>query len=195
MENESRTAGIPRPDITVAQIILLILADAGRADFKRISGHPLVRNLGAVRSENSFYTALARLKRRRHITRTTDKMYELTATGEFAALKAYVRKSLTEAERSSVGRLDQPVKNWDGKWRIVIFDVPESQRPVRDYIRSVLKRIGFYEFQRSMWIHPGKLPAFLSRMLGEPKMRKYTRVLTTYDIDYDEDLRRRFRLS
>lgn len=188
---ESKT--IPRPDISVAQIILLILSEVGHADFKRITNHPLVRSLEVVRSENSFYTALARLKRRRLITRSSDHSYELTSHGEFASLKAYVRKGFTEQERAT--RSAQHVaRNWDGRWRMVIFDVPESQRPARDYIRGVLKRVGFYEFQRSMWIYPHKLPAFLIKMMADPKMRKYTRVLTTYDIDYDEDLRRRFKL-
>lgn len=219
--NTSNEPMIPRPDISVAQIILLILAETGRANFKRIKTHALVHALGAVRSENSFYTALARLKRRRLISRTADHSYELTAQGEYASLKAYVRKEFTEREKeleTSNLKLEKPregrvdlqtrlatsegqrmgklkVQSWDGRWRIVIFDVPESQRPVRDYIRSVLKRVGFYEFQRSMWIYPHKLPGFLLKMIDDPKMRKYARVLTTYDIDYDEDLRRQFKLA
>jgi len=188
---------IPRPDISVAQIILLILAEVGRANFKRITNHSLVRTLGAVRSENSFYTALARLKRRRLIVRTADHSYELTAQGEYASLKAYVRKEFTDIEKPRRSEVGGPTKTsaWDGKWRIVIFDVPESHRPIRDYIRGVLKRVGFYEFQRSMWIYPHKLPGFLLKMVADPKMRKYTRILTTYDIDYDEDLRRQFKLT
>lgn len=186
---------IPRPDISVSQIVLLILAQQGRANFSRIIGHPAVRSLGAVRSENSFYTALARLKRRRLIIRTADRAYELTPAGEYAALKAHVRKEFTEIER--VNEQESPVKSktWDGKWRLVFFDVPESKRPIRDYIRGVLKRQGFREFQRSMWIYPHKLPSFISKLLAEPQIRKYTRVATTYDIDYDEDLRRSFKLA
>ncbi|MEK9208742.1 MAG: hypothetical protein AAB910_01550, partial [Patescibacteria group bacterium] len=70
-----------------------------------------------------------------------------------------------------------------------------SKRPIRDYLRGVLKRLGFREFQRSMWVWPHKLPPFLKRLLADPQMRKYIRAITTYDIDYDEDLRRNFRLS
>jgi DNA-binding transcriptional regulator PaaX len=191
---------IPRPDISVAQIVLLILAETGRTDFKTIIKHPLVRSIGAVRSENSFYTALARLKRRKMITRSGDRVYELTGTGEYAALKAYVRKEFTESEKkeSSSAKASEGSsrkREWDGKWRMVLFDIPESKRPIRDYIRGVLKRMGFREFQRSMWIYPYKLPPFLAKLMSDPQMRKYTRVITTYDIDYDEDLRRRFKLS
>jgi hypothetical protein len=208
---------IPRPDISVAQIVLLILAQMGRASFRQIQQHPQVKLLGAARSENSFYTALARLKRRRMIVRTADHHYELTSSGEYASLKAYVRKEFTEAERKSVMEkksedqlrgqdLDRESRRqkvwestrtsvWDGKWRIVLFDIPEGKRPIRDYLRGVLKRQGFQEFQRSMWVWPYRLPAFMKKVLADPQMRKYTRAITTYDIDYDEDLRRRFRLS
>lgn len=128
------------------------------------------------------------------ISRTKDRQYELTPAGEYSALKAVVRKEVTDAERKTI--IEEKMQNtrWDGKWRIVLFDVPESKRPIRDYLRGVLKRIGFKEFQRSMWVWPHKLPAFLTKLLSDEQMRKYTRAITTYDIDYDEDLRRSFRL-
>ncbi len=185
---------IPRPDISVSQIVLLILSQVGQATFDQIRAHPAVRLLGAQRSENSFYTALARLKRRRAIARTADHRYELTAAGEYAALKAYVRREHTMSEKKSTTQ-SKPQSPWDGKWRIVLFDIPEAKRPVRDYLRNVLKRHGFVEFQRSMWAWPYRLPAYIVKLLADPQMRKYTRAITTYDIDYDEDLRRQFKLG
>jgi DNA-binding transcriptional regulator PaaX len=182
-------AGSPRPAVSVAHVCLLVLAQTGRATFRQIQQHPLVRSLGAVRSENSFYTALARMKRRRMIARTPKGEYELTASGEYAALKAYVRKECIKEELKSSSAA------WDGKWRIVLFDVPEGKRPIRDYLRGVLRRQGFREFQRSMWVYPHRLPVFLKKLLADPQMRKYTRAITTYDIDYDEDLRRYFHLA
>lgn len=184
---------IPRPDVSVSQVILLILSQSGVATFHQLRAHPSARLLGAQRSENSFYTALARLKRRRMIQRTPQREYQLTSLGEYASLKAFVRKEHTDAERKSAQ--SSITQKWDGKWRIVLFDVPEQKRPIRDYLRGVLKRHGFVEFQRSMWVWPHRLPTFISRLLSDPQMRKYTRAITTFDIDYDEDLRRRFRLS
>jgi DNA-binding transcriptional regulator PaaX len=188
---------IPRPDITVAQIILLGLAQRGRLAFSDIISSPMAKLLGVERTENSFYTALSRLKRRKFVVRTSDRMYELTPTGEYAALKAYVRKEFTELERKLATRNSQLATSpkWDGRWRLVLFDVPESRRPIRDYIRSVLRRIGCREFQRSLWIYPHKLPLFILRMFDDPQIRQFARVITTSDIDYDEDLRKSFRLA
>ena len=45
-------------------------------------------------------------------------------------------------------------KGWDKKWRLVIFDIPESHRKARMALREKLKDIGFYQCQKSVWIHP-----------------------------------------
>lgn len=45
-------------------------------------------------------------------------------------------------------------KNWDGKWRIVMFDVPEKIKKVRDALRFHFKHIGLVEYQKSVFISP-----------------------------------------
>lgn len=49
----------------------------------------------------------------------------------------------------------QGLKNrWDGKWRIIIFDVPETNRRERDRLRSVLKRFSFGKITNSVYVSP-----------------------------------------
>lgn len=43
---------------------------------------------------------------------------------------------------------------WDGKWRIVFFDVEEVKRKKRDELRHYLKKLGFWQMQRSVWVCP-----------------------------------------
>ncbi len=45
-------------------------------------------------------------------------------------------------------------KRWNGKWRIVLFDIPEPQKKIRDALRRRLKNLGFLEFQKSVLIYP-----------------------------------------
>lgn len=45
-------------------------------------------------------------------------------------------------------------KKWDGKWRIVFFDIPAYRHSVRDALRKSLKRLNFHQFQKSVWIYP-----------------------------------------
>ena len=42
---------------------------------------------------------------------------------------------------------------WDGKWRLVFYDVLGGKRSVRDKFRSYLKSAGFYQFQESVYLH------------------------------------------
>lgn len=46
------------------------------------------------------------------------------------------------------------MEKWDGVWRMVVWDVPENQRTIRDTIRYKLKAMNFARIQRSIWITP-----------------------------------------
>ena len=39
-------------------------------------------------------------------------------------------------------------KKWDGKWRIVVFDIPEKKKAAREALRKKLKDLGFVELQK-----------------------------------------------
>ena len=43
---------------------------------------------------------------------------------------------------------------WDEKWRLVLFDIPETHRNSRKAFSAKLRDLGFYKLQRSAWIHP-----------------------------------------
>ena len=43
---------------------------------------------------------------------------------------------------------------WDRKWRLVIFDIEEKNKPIRNSLRDLLKHLGFAQMQRSVWISP-----------------------------------------
>lgn len=59
---------------------------------------------------------------------------------------------LTDSGRETLG-LDQiEEKKWDGKFRIVIFDIPEQKRILRNMFRRVLKKWGFKQLQKSVWV-------------------------------------------
>ncbi len=45
-------------------------------------------------------------------------------------------------------------KRWDGKWRVLIYDVPEKDRKQRDRLKHHLEAIGFLPLQQSVYIFP-----------------------------------------
>lgn len=61
---------------------------------------------------------------------------------------------------------------WDGKWRLVMFDVPEKRKKVRDTLRFLLRSAGFILFQDSVWLQPypcDELVTLLRSHLGSGK--------------------------
>lgn len=55
-------------------------------------------------------------------------------------------------QKAVIAQLQSPEEDWDGKWRVVIFDVPESRRNARDLLRHNLKVWGFTQWQQSVWV-------------------------------------------
>ncbi len=45
-------------------------------------------------------------------------------------------------------------KKWDGRWRVVIFDIPERRRNVRVRLRRFMEEYGFMRLQDSVWVYP-----------------------------------------
>src|SRR4030043_1232532 len=45
-------------------------------------------------------------------------------------------------------------KRWDGRWRILIFDIPDKNKIKREALRGKLKELGLYRLQKSVWVCP-----------------------------------------
>ncbi len=56
---------------------------------------------------------------------------------------------------------------WDGQWRVVIYDVEEEVRRLRDRLRNTLRGLDFSPVQRSVWFSPypvgEEMEAFLKK--------------------------------
>lgn len=59
---------------------------------------------------------------------------------------------LTDAGRTTMLLEGEEPQKWDGKWRIVVFDIPEQKRLIRNLFRRNLKKWGFKPLQKSVWI-------------------------------------------
>ncbi len=44
--------------------------------------------------------------------------------------------------------------SWDGKWRIILLDLPESRKNERESLRYLLKKAGFVMLKNSAWVSP-----------------------------------------
>lgn len=87
-------------------------------------------------------------------------------------------------------------KSWDGKWRIIVFDIKEYTRKDRDYLRNQLKWIGFQELQKSVWAFPYEVRDELKEFI---KLCKFefegdVRFILADSIEPDDSMRKKFNL-
>lgn len=76
--------------------------------------------------------------------------YHHSGQQEYARLTRDGRKKAHSAKLDSDTGLINP--HWDGKWRVIILDVPENQKTERDGLRYILKKAGFVAAKNSVWI-------------------------------------------
>ncbi len=96
----------------------------------------------AARKNDVIYSAASRLKRK-GLVEFKEGRYTLTKGGA---------ETLRKWETSDY-KIPRP-KRWDRKWRIIIFDIPEKKKRVRDEVRRILKSSGFLRLQDSVWVYP-----------------------------------------
>jgi len=83
-------------------------------------------------------------------------------------------------------------KSWDKKWRLVIFDIPETHRKHRVAFRNKLKQLGFIQFQKSVWIHPYECQNEISFLAEYLNISQYLTLITT-SIEDDKPLKKLFQ--
>ncbi|MEI6040240.1 MAG: hypothetical protein WCP93_02720 [Candidatus Berkelbacteria bacterium] len=118
--------------LSTMQEILILLEDEKEVDFYRLErwGRPA-------------RGALAKLKSLGFIEKNSKNKeisYKITKKGE-----SYIDDILGVLKSKG---------SWDKKWRLVMFEVPETNRALRDKLRRQLSALGLGTLQASVWISP-----------------------------------------
>lgn len=103
-------------------------------------------------------------------------------------------KGMVECERqqdgqivlklTSLGREFLDAKNDtvnDGKYRIIIWDIPESKRTIRNLLRRRLKDWGFVSLQRSVWVSQINVTFQLRKLIADLGIEKWVIVIESDD--------------
>lgn len=67
---------------------------------------------------------------------------------------------------------------WDGKWRILIYNIPEAERHIRDELRQELVWSGFGLLSNSCWITPLDLQEQVEELFARYKIDTYADFFT-----------------
>jgi DNA-binding transcriptional regulator PaaX len=167
--------------------IILCLAERGVVIFQELlapRGSSLKKSLARIDSlmdvedyyeylknlkENSARTILWRLQKKGLVTKNSSG-YLLTQKGD-----------------NLIEKINQRAI-WDGKWRMVFFDIPESKRKHRLWLGSSLKGNNYSPIQKSVYIGKRPLPDDLAQKMIERDIYKYIRIITIGEIDDEKFL-------
>lgn len=107
---------------------------------------PLFKNLKGARDRYRINQAFQKLQKKRMVniyTKDGKEVVEITKAGK----RKILEYNLDEM------KLKVP-KKWDGWWRIVMFDIPESKKKARDAVSWKIKELGLYPIQKSVFVSP-----------------------------------------
>jgi len=119
-------------------------------------------------------------------------IFEQTKNGTFARLTPKGETKLRQFELKDY-QFERP-RCWDGKWRMLIFDVKEKRKNTREKIRSTLKQIGFHYLQDSVWIFPYDCEDLVMLLKADFKIGKDLLYVIADSIENDRRIREVFNL-
>lgn len=86
-------------------------------------------------------------------------------------------------------------EKWDGLWRVVAFDIPEDKKVARDVLRRKLKKLGFIQLQRSVFVLPYDCKKEIEILKHTYKIWPYMSFMVVKEIDHEDKLKKRFDLE
>jgi len=64
-------------------------------------------------------------------------------------------------------------EKWDGKWRIISYEIPEKKREIRDRLRREMQGWGLGPWHRSFWLTPHPVIGTLKELVSQKEEEKY----------------------
>lgn len=135
------------------------------------------------RRQNEYISSSASKMAKKGLLKYNGKFYELTELG-----KARLRRW-----KFADFKLNRP-KRWDGKWRVIIFDIPDKKRRVRDQVRRLFRSAGLQLLQESVWVYPYDCEDIIALLKTDFGVGKNMLYLIVEELENDRHLRDEFEL-
>ena|SRR3972149_558981 len=127
-------------------------------------------------TKNNSFVILNRLQNKGLVEKKDDK-YILT----FLGLKYFKRIKQKNSDRE--------IKKWDGRWRVVMFDIPEKLRKERNWLRHQLYGLEYQLIQKSVFLGKWPLTEDFFNEITERRLNNFIRLITVGEIDDEEILK------
>ncbi|HEY4522650.1 MAG TPA: CRISPR-associated endonuclease Cas2 [Candidatus Paceibacterota bacterium] len=91
-------------------------------------------------------------------------------------------------------KLPKPRK-WDKKWRVLVFDIPERRKVLREKVRRTLQHIGFERLQDSVWAYPYDCEDLITLLKADFKIGYDVLYMIVDQLEGDQRLKKHFKLK
>lgn len=137
--------------------------------------------------DSSSETVLKNLQKRGYIKRiSTDEEKNIICQLSKKGIKSACLLKIKEIHGQKI--------RWDGKWRVVVFDIPEDNYLIRDLFRRFLKEGGFKQLQKSVWVTPFAIEDELAVFIKQLKIERWVYLMVVQNITNADSLLRKFDL-
>ncbi len=102
-------------------------------------------------------------------------------------------RQFASRERLKIRTRDRKPR-WDGRWRVLIFDLPEKERRTRDRLRLELQEVGFIQLQRSVWVYPYQCDDYILLLKKEVGAGRRALYMIVESLEGDAPLKKYFKL-
>ncbi len=84
-------------------------------------------------------------------------------------------------------RFFQAPHKWDKKWTVIIYDIPEELNSLRNRFRNILDRLGFANWQRSVWLTVNPVSALLKELILNWQLKEFVTAFTAENVFLADD--------
>ena len=134
--------------------------------------NPIFKKYQKERGKRKFSKLIYYLKRKGYI-----KIKKLENKQAIILTKEGISKAL----RASI-KLENDKKRKDGKWIMLIFDIPQEHKKARALLRSILYNLGYKMFQQSVWISPYDVSGKTEKLLQLHSLDNYVKIFLIEEI-------------
>ncbi len=85
-------------------------------------------------------------------------------------------------------------KKWDKKWRLILFDVPEKRKAMRDALRRKIKELGLLKIQQSVYVYPYQCEKEMEFLISYFKIRSFVKYFTIERFNGDNEYKEYFEI-
>jgi DNA-binding transcriptional regulator PaaX len=121
------------------------------------------------------------------VEKNRKKYLEITEKGKEMLAEIQDREELFRAKKKP--------KRWDKRWRLVVFDIPEHRRSVRNRLREMIVAFGFIKIQNSVWVYPYDCEELVTLLKSDLRIGREVLYAVVEKIENDKWLLRHFNLS